>query len=712
MSEIKNFFPTEWQRVVYRNYGIVPSENIAKVIKATAEIVEKSAAEMGLTVKAAPADWAKKGFVTIIRENWDILPNEDICTLLGISEKEFAVLYSDYDFLYVKLGEKPAVHTPQYSELTEEQKSTTRKIKEITERLYKPLKAERFDFFDKYDGLYEKCGEDAIKDRFTSCYSANYSGALLDDELSDYSDDYLKRLSLTGTNGLWIQETLRNLAEFPFDKKLSENYERRVKNLKKLTERAAAYGLNIYLYLNEPRSLPAEFFDKYPEFKGQKTSEGEYCLCTSVKEVRDYIYNAVYSVVKSVPLLKGVLTITMSENPTHCYSRKWNNKNALSTDCPRCAKREPEEVVAELNNVMCAAVKDANPETLYIANLWSWADFMGWSEKRIMRGVDLLDKRADVMCVSEFDKKFRRGGVKSRVIDYSISVIGPSDITVKTLKRAKLNGHRIWAKIQINNSWECSAVPFIPAFDNMVKHIENLKELGVSGLMTGWSLGGYPSGAMSLCNEACAANGFDEEKWFKKAYGNESETVRNAVKIFCNAFAEFPFSIENLYLGYQNIGVANLWNENKDDRISTMVCYTFDDYKTWSKPYGLKIYLSQYQKLCDEWEKGLILLEDSEGNDFYKETKDCAEAVYVHYKSTLLFARFCKMKKRFARNAEEIINLCREEQRLVNKLYRLISENPRIGFEMTNHYYYTPNRLCEKYINLEEIISRAELENV
>ena len=65
---------------------------------------------------------------------------------------------------------------------------------------------------------------------------------------------------------------------------------------------------------------------------------------------------------------------------------------------------------------------------------------MGWTMEETYRGIELLDTRADVLSVSEFDKEFTRGGVTSRIIDYSISVVGPSEYTVNCLNKARETG--------------------------------------------------------------------------------------------------------------------------------------------------------------------------------------------------------------------------------------------------------------------------------
>lgn len=644
----------------------------------------------------------EKGFVTLIRNNWDLLPDDKIAKLLGISQKEFYALLKDYDFLDVKLGEKPKINTPVYGFPASDGEKLAR-ITHIVDSTYVKPSALPFDFYGD-DAVLTAERDFAIKDRFTSNYCAKYTDVLLDDDLKDYSDVYLEKLKNTGVNGIWLHETLKNLARFRFDESFSPDYKTRVRNLIKLTRRCAKHGIGVYLYLNEPRSMPEEFFRTRAELRGQKVSENEYCLCTSSEKVREYIFDAVKSVAKSVPLLKGIFTITMSENPTHCYSKNWG-KGAGHTDCLRCARKKPYEIVAELNNLMCRAAKEGNAGISYIANIWGWAGYMGWSLNDTLSCISLLDQEVDVMSASEFDQEFSRGGTVSRVIDYSISVMGPSEYTVKCLSKAKETRHRIWAKIQANNSWECSAVPYLPVFDMMTEHISNLKKLGVSGIMLGWSLGGYPGGALPACVEACGTEEFDLFAYCKKHYGITADAVERSMKLFDDAFLCYPFSVSSLYKGAQTLGPANLWSLEGDGRKSTMVCFYFDDHKAWSAPYGLQIYIDLYQKLCDRWKRGLDLLENVNGNAAFDEYRTMAKASYVHFYSTLLHARFTDLKGDVRKNAQQIKDILNEEYKNVLILYELVSKDVRIGFEMTNHYYYTPTSLLEKLLNIREMLS-------
>lgn len=692
-------FPTIWQAVIFRNYGIVPKINISNVLHTTEENVIINAKKLGIDSFSYDENWLTKGFVTIIRSNWDILSIENISILLDISIDELKKILVEYDFLDVKLGPQIEIKDCKYYPLTVEQESKTKEIQEIIKENILEQEVKPFDFYSNYvTPNYFKALSPKIKERFMSSYSARYSGALLDDDLSDYTDEYLSRLSKTGSNGIWLSDTLRNLAEFPFDKSLSLGYEIRIKNLRKLTERCAKYGINVYLYMNEPRSLNEEFFNKYQDMRGEKVDDGTYCLCTSNERVKEYIFNAFKSIAKSCPLLKGIMTITMSENPTHCYSRYWGGSNKIQTSCPRCRNRKPGEVVSEINNIISRALKEGNNYTKLISNIWGWKNFSNNENKEVFETIDLLDKDIDVLCVSEYGKEFLRGGIKCSVDDYSISVVGPSDFAKEVLSYGREKGHKVWAKVQMNNSWECSAVPYIPVFDLMENHIRNLHKLNVDGIMLGWSLGGYLGGVLPLINSICEDENFNSLDWYKKTYGKDWTDIKKAVSIFSNAFINYPFSVESIYLGGHTLGPGNMWNKNRDERNSTMVCFTFDDYERFSSPYGIDKYIELLKEVCLGFNEGFNLVKDKKGNEAFEEFKNCAKGTLIHLQSALNLAIYSREKRR---NGVEEIKECIDSEKMITKeLLALISKDNKIGFEMTNHYYYTRNILLEKIINL------------
>ena len=173
-------------------------------------------------------------------------------------------------------------------------------------------------------------GEDVFNPRFCYSYFALYGDPLL--EHDPFPEGYLQRLSASGVNGVWLHAVLYKLAPFPWDPSLSGRWEARLDRLRVLTERAAKHGIGVYLYLNEPRTMPLSFFEAHEGLRG--VTVGDFAaLCTSVPEVRAYISDAVARICAAAPELAGFFTISASENPTNCWSHN------RGQECPRCAGR-------------------------------------------------------------------------------------------------------------------------------------------------------------------------------------------------------------------------------------------------------------------------------------------------------------------------------------------------------------------------------------
>ena len=83
------------------------------------------------------------------------------------------------------------------------------------------------------------------------------------------ADWALEQLSALGINGVWLHVVLRDLAPggaaFPG---FGAGHEKRLTNLLALVQRAKMHGIALYLYLNEPRAMPAGFFQNRPDMAG------------------------------------------------------------------------------------------------------------------------------------------------------------------------------------------------------------------------------------------------------------------------------------------------------------------------------------------------------------------------------------------------------------------------------------------------------------
>ena len=130
----------------------------------------------------------------------------------------------------------------------------------------------------------------------------------------------------------------------------------------------------------------------------------------------------------------------MSENLTNCYSRLTGDMT-----CPRCKDRAPWEVVAEVNNLMARGAHDAVPSAKAIAWTWGWSD--DWAEKV----VPLLTEGQIVQCTSEEALPFCIGGVEGNVLDYTMSLCGPSEKSRRVWKVARECNLQVSAKVLLHS---------------------------------------------------------------------------------------------------------------------------------------------------------------------------------------------------------------------------------------------------------------------
>lgn len=678
--------PTAWQTVIFRNYGYVRTACIARVLGCDTKTVCNEAHRLGLSDTDYCEEFKKRGYITIIRNNWYLLPYAQLLELLDLSEEELAFVLKNDDFLDVKLGGfKPLCKEVRYTPLTEEQCSLSAAISQTVCAYSKADAIAPFDFFANED-LPMTCAH-ATGKRIVHGYLSPCGDAFLTDCTDTLPDTLLEKYQRVGVNGIWLHATLATLSPYPFAPALSRDYELRRKNLNKIIKRCAGYGISLYLYLNEPRALPVDALPCYEPLIGWKKRR---TLCLAHREVRDYLYGAVRDLCAAAKDLGGIFTITMSENPTHCsYSKR--------TECPTCATIPPEQNAAEVNNIIHRAMRDGGCKGELIANLWGWSPFLGWSDAQIRHGIGLLDKEIGVMCTSEYDLDIQKGGIRGKVIDYSISNPGPSAITKGIFSDARSLGHTLYAKIQASNSWECSAVPYIPVFDLVYEHLRNLDALDVKDHFLTWTLGGYPSPSIEIA--ARYDKHFDLDAWYLERFGAQAEAVHRAIRLLCDAFREYPFSLNALYNAPKNLGPANLWDTEPEEKRSTMVCYSFDDFENWTLPYPYEIYVSQLKRLLSKWEQGLAALTALPGSAFLNEIIRYATVCLCHFKADLLQTEFAYYKRNKDRNGMRKCVITERENAVL--LLDAMQDDAKIGYEASNHYAYTERNLIEKILRMD-----------
>ncbi|OHB68920.1 MAG: hypothetical protein A2Y77_13365 [Planctomycetes bacterium RBG_13_62_9] len=722
-------FPDRLHAFVWRNWEMVSLERMAGVLDTRPENVRRLGESMGLPPhRTPPAQYQERGYISIIRRNWHILPYEQLLKLLDWDAEKLAFTLREDDFLWIKLGSlKPACPVLRYAEPNDATVKRCEQIKAIVSSHFADqfsLPAEpRFDFVRELStgGVPEVSPASARgkqeKIRFLYSYCGVFGDPLLTPELDPYPDGLLQRLSNLGVNGVWLHVVLRQLAPSPVFPEFGADHERRMANLRRLVDRARKYGIDIYLYMNEPRAMEVPFFKDRADIKG--VQEGSFhTLCTSTPQVRQWLTDSLTYVFKQVPGLGGVFTITASENLTNCYSH-----SRTAAGCPRCSKRSAPEVIAEVNKTIAAGVWAGNPEAKVI--VWDW----GWPEDAdaAQRIIDALPGNVYFMSVSEWSKPIVRGGVAGTVGEYSISAIGPGPRATKHWALAKKRGLKTIAKVQVNATWELSAVPYLPVMNLVAQHRANLAEADIDGLMLSWSVGGYPSPNLQLV--AC----FDAEprptvgqalaQVAEARYGSgAAPDVLSAWSRFSTAFTEYPFHVGLLYQGPQQLGPANLLYPEPTKYHATMVGFPYDDLDAWRAIYPAEVLAGQFEKVAAGWREGLSLLQAAASRArtpsqqaSLREDAGLAEAAGLHFRSVASQIRFIMARdallsgspKDTERQAQidAVRRIAADETQNAKRLFTLVGHDSRIGFEASNHYYYLPLDLVEKVINCEYVLN-------
>ncbi len=723
-------FPDALSAYVWRNWFVVPRERLAVVVKASPDQLSAIAEEMGLPREVQVlGDWRRRGYITIVRRNWHLLPYEQLLSLLDMTRAELKYSLIEDDFLFVKLGSlKPKCEPIVY-------RAPTPEISAARRRIAGYLKSEgvdaaateepRFAFvheMQKPDPTLKVNldSKDARFDlRLIFSYFADYGDPLGDDEISSYPEGLLQRLAAQGVNAVWLHTVLRTLAKDPKYPEFGEGSERRIANLRKLVARGAKYGIKVYLYMNEPRAQTADFFGKGDRagLKGAHDS-GKllYAMCTSSPETRRWLSDSLEQVFRAVPGLGGIFTITASENHTNCACR--NTKDS----CPRCRNRSRGEIIAEVNNALIEGMARGNPEAEAI--VWDWA----WPDEIVPEVLERLTKRnCRIMTISERHVPTCRGGIPAKTGEYSISVVGPGVRATNVWHLAQSAGFKTAAKIQCGATWEFAAIPYLPTMDLVARHAFNLANAEVDGVMLSWSLGCSPSPNLTAYRDIRRGAKSPEEflnALALRLYGEKAVPhARAAWTAFSRGFEEFPFYVSTLYMAPLHVGPANPLYLRPSGYAATMVGIPYDRLQEWRSIYPEQTFVDQIAKVAAGFGEGAGRFDEMVRHCPPALAKGAAReagmfrAAYLHFVSVADQARFVMARNRRdatkdaaerAAAEAEMAKIVRRELATAKALLPLVQADSRIGYECSNHYFYIPQDVREKIVNCRALLAELE----
>ena len=551
--------------------------------------------------------------------------------------------------------------------------------------------------------------------------------------LQGYSDEYLREIADHGMDAVWMHCLLRETVRTALFGRVPA---RPLDTIARLADRAARYGIKLYLFVNEPRGLPAghPFWKTHEDVRGQPVTFGEWtenagtcsALCTSTPAVREFLEEGFSRLFGHVPGLGGLFMITASESHSHCYShypRGLENHEDINIaswgkaafECPRCLHRKPTEVVAEIIRAIRKGVRSASKTADLIAWAWSWFIIEPDPQTEL---IGMLP--GDVAILSDWE----RGGTKTvcgkryPLDEYSFSYVGPSPRFKKRLAVARGAGHRIMAKLQIGTTHELAAVPYLPLPTLLAKKLAGLRRLNVDGYLGCWIFGGEASpmtrlaGMMSQTKEITPAHAVRALalRNFGKSPG---PAVARAWACFARAWKHYPFSIAFVYYGPMNYAVAHPLSLSakagppvachlplpRDSRGRLMLGDTLDH---WITPFDSTTALRALRDLCRDWRKGVDLLsaalrKNPENAPLARE-RSLARYIELAARSTVNIIRFHVALRRLRKakapqgnsaQRSAVARILEHEIPAAREAARLVRCDPRLG--------YHPEAVCHQF---------------
>ncbi len=531
----------------------------------------------------------------------------------------------------------------------------------------------------------------------------------LDEGVDFYHENYLNRVAHDGVNALWLPVAFEEIAESRIIPEYGTKRDGQIQKLREIVNRCFLYGIKIFLFCIEPKAFSADdpILRKYPELGGHR-SGNRICFCPGSAISKQYLIEAVESIFKEVPLLGGIINITVGERTTICH----NGGGIETNNCPRCSKRAPWETLADMLASMREGMQKYNPEAELIS--WPYNQPLIWGEKQTINAAAHLPEGTVLQHNFESPNHRIQLGKERHICDYWLSHIGPSDIFRKCASEAGKSGTSMFAKIQTACSHEIATVPYVPIPGSNYRKFRNMLDLGVSGVMLCWDFGFYPSMMTKAISELAFTPFPDNEEEFlnrlsELRWGRHAGKVAEAWKHFDKAYSFYPFSTVFAYYGpLHTAPVIPLMLKPEDKPLSPnwvvskkQYCEKDENYPPSGDRIGecltythtAKEAIILLEKMLKTWERGTKILDEIISGapdiaEYLHREIGIAQALKIQIESSLDYFKFYEMREKLPflpdKEKHDLLRRMKEimerEIELSNLLISLCKMDSRLGF--------------------------------
>jgi hypothetical protein len=527
-----------------------------------------------------------------------------------------------------------------------------------------------------------------------------------------YTDKVLAEIASLGFDGIWVHGVLRNLAPTRAIPEFAPHWREHVSALRRLIKRAARHGIRAYIYMQPAQGMHVDdpFWRKNEDLRGAVAARGLVsrkplpvnCLCTSSPRVKKFLRDAPERLLRELPELGGLILITASEFPAHCYSKYLYTRyrigggpeTTVPLTCERCRERHPSDVVVEILGQIRNGVRTASPRAHVIAWNWSWTMYERDPSPRI---VSRLPK--DVILMAGFERGARKkiAGKIRRIDEYSLSYIGPSPRFRKTAALARSRGMRVMAKLQLGTTHELCTVPNLPLVGNLHDKASRLREMGVDGFMGCWNFGNMTSvNPVAFIRFFAPLPGGTASRRrgllnFAAEYfpGCDAAGVVAAWEQFASAMDEYPFCISFIYMGPINYALSYPFKPGQAKETPLGRSWQMDPPGEWLEPkwidgFEFGEFRPAIGRVMREWKKGARLFDRAVqtcSDDRTGAERDNAWVCYHVFRSTWNMYRVFELRRRW--NDSKLpayLKIAADELTHLPHVLPILDRDPRFGF--------------------------------
>jgi hypothetical protein len=541
-----------------------------------------------------------------------------------------------------------------------------------------------------------------------------------------YTDEVLMSIAESGFNAIWVHGQLHHLVPSSQFCEFGQHSAIHLTQMRALIERASRFGIGVYIYMQPPRGLPQSdpFWQAHPEIAGtpmlwqtaHDKTETYLSMCTSTSQVQDHLREASALLIRELAGLAGLILITASEYPSHCYRPQ-------PVQCPRCEQRTAMDVITEIIRLVQDGVRSESPTVDVI--VWNWS----WSYVEADPSPGILKKLPeDIVLMADFergDSKEILGQVRP-IDEYSLSFAGPSQRFMSCYQEAQKRDIPILAKLQFGTTHELATVPNLPLLGNLYEKARQMRELRVTGFMGCWNFGNMTSANTVAFNTFFNAPDLQPRdaalELFASKYfpGCDAAGARQAWEIFARAMDNYPFSLPFIYYGPVNYSLAyplkaeplndiasgRSWmNDVRGDRLDDCL-----------KPYTLDEVTQGMHEVARIWKGGAELLENALREVDHTHAREEIATGWVCYhiwRSTWNTFRVYALRQDWNDSKREAyLKIAQDEVENLKQVLPYVEADRRFGYHSEAHaYLYDANAIREKIGSLEQQLRDLPLSN-